>query len=41
MAKKLSKRKNIKMWKKGINNVKDINNDKVLKGFRGGIRLPE
>lgn len=39
MAKKLSKRKNIKQWKKGINNNKVINQDSYTRNMRGGIRL--
>lgn len=39
MAKKLSKHKNIKNWKKGINNNKVINNETYTKNMRGGIRL--
>lgn len=39
MAKKLSKKGNIKKWKSGINNVKVINNANYSKDKRGGIRL--
>ena len=39
MAKKLSKKANIKKWKKGINNTKDINSAEYTKNMRGGIRL--
>lgn len=39
MAKKMSKKSNIKHWKKGINNIKDINNPTYARNTRGGIRL--
>lgn len=39
MAKRLSKRKSIKKWKKGINNNKVINLDTYSRNMRGGIRL--
>lgn len=39
MARKLTKKQNIKQWKKGINNVKDINADNYARNKRGGIRL--
>lgn len=39
MAKRLTKKQNIKKWKKGINNVKDLNSDKYARDKRGGIRL--
>lgn len=38
MAKKISKRKNIKAWKKGINNIKSINMG-YPRDDRKGIRL--
>lgn len=38
-AKKLSKKKNIKNWKKGINNNKIVNDVEYPKNMRGGIRL--
>lgn len=38
MAKKVSKKKNIKAWKKGINNVKTLNID-YPRNDRKGIRL--
>lgn len=39
MAKKHSKKGNIKQWKKGINNTKAINNPSYARNTRGGIRL--
>lgn len=39
MAKRLSKKANIKQWKKGINNEKNINSASYQRGMRGGIRL--
>lgn len=39
MAKKLTKKQNIKKWKTGINNVKQINSADYSKDKRGGIRL--
>jgi hypothetical protein len=39
MAKKLSKAGNVKKWKSGINNVKNINSADYAKNKRGGIRL--
>lgn len=39
MRKRLSKRQNIKKWKTGINNVKNINSTSYAKDKRGGIRL--
>lgn len=39
MAKKLTRKANIKKWKKGINNNKVINNDSYARSMRGGIRL--
>lgn len=38
-GKKLSKKSNIKNWKKGINNNKIVNDDSYPKNMRGGIRL--
>lgn len=39
MAKKLSKKGNIRKWKSGINNVKQINSANYSKNKRGGIRI--
>lgn len=39
MAKQLSKKSNVKVWKKGINNNKIINSETYTKNMRGGIRL--
>ena len=39
MRKRLSKKNNIKKWKSGINNVKNINSANYAKDKRGGIRL--
>ncbi|UPW40951.1 hypothetical protein [Sigmofec virus UA08Rod_6044] len=36
--KRMRKKENIKMWKKGINNVKDINVE-YPRNQRGGIRF--
>lgn len=38
-GKKLTKQKNIKTWKQGINNVKNINMPSYTRNMRGGIRL--
>lgn len=35
----LGKKANVKQWKKGINNIKVINNDSYTRNMRGGIRL--
>lgn len=37
-GKRLTKKSNIKKWKKGINNIKDINIT-YPRNTRGGIRL--
>lgn len=39
MRKKLNKKQNIKKWKSGLNNVKDINSAAYARDKRGGIRL--
>ena len=39
MAKKLSKKQNIKKWKQGINNNKAINSANYARDKRGGIRI--
>jgi len=39
MKKKLTKKQNIKNWKKGINDVKKINSVEYTRNLRGGIRL--
>ena len=39
MAKKLNKKQNIKKWKSGINNIKQINSADYSKNKRGGIRI--
>ena len=39
MARKLSKRKNLKAWKAGINNVKVANSANYAKDTRKGIRF--
>ncbi len=39
MAKKLTKKQNVKKWKSGINNVKNINSAEYSKNKRGGIRI--
>lgn len=39
MAKTLTKKQNIKKWKKGINNNKIANSDSYSRNVRGGIRL--
>lgn len=39
MAKKLSKKQNVKKWKTGINNIKTINSAEYSRNKRGGIRL--
>lgn len=38
-GKKISKKTNVKIWKKGINNVKAINTQSYTRNTRGGIRL--
>lgn len=39
MRKRLSKKGNIRKWKSGINNVKNINSSEYSRNKRGGIRL--
>ena len=39
MAKKLSKKGNIRIWKRGINNVKQIKTANYSQNKRGGIRI--
>lgn len=39
MGRRISKHNNIKNWKKGINDIKNINSVLFTKNLRGGIRL--
>lgn len=39
MRRRLIKSANIKNWKKGINDIKNINSVLFTKNLRGGIRL--
>lgn len=39
MKKTLTKKQNIKNWKKGINDIKNINSIQYTRNLRGGIRL--
>lgn len=39
MKQKLTKKQNVKNWKKGINDIKKINSVAYTRDLRGGIRL--
>lgn len=39
VKKQLSDKANIDIWKKGINDIKNINSTVYTRGLRGGIRL--
>ena len=39
MAKRASKKNNIRIWKKGINNIKAANSAEYAKNMRKGIRF--
>lgn len=40
IKKQLTKKQNIANWKKGVNDVKNINSIKYTRNLKGGIRLP-